>query len=444
MDKGWEKLTGEERLEERINRWMYPADTEFVSDGIQEKYVSRLKRVVDAVKLETTPDRVPTLSPANFLPGFIYGTSCRDMVYNIDKAVDVWLKFAAEFPSDLMKGPVYCGTGKAMEILGYNLYKWPGHGLGDNVSFQAVEGEWMKADEYDHLIDDPSDYWMRGYLPRIFDVMKPFTALPAFNGIVEFPNVNLLANFGLPGVKEALSRLSDAGEELIRVRDTIGNYKYRIMTEMGYPMNSGGGAKAPFDVLADTMRASRGIIMDMYRNTGNIYRAMEKIIPLQIKGAVGAVNASGNPVVFMPLHKGADGFMSDEQFKNMYWPGLKEVITGLVNEGCIPFLFAEGAYESRLEYLKELPAGKTIWQFDQTDITKVKKVVGDVVCIAGNVPTSIMVTGTPDQVDEYCKRMIDVCGDGGGYILTTGAALDEGKADTTRALLESVEKYGVY
>jgi uroporphyrinogen-III decarboxylase len=302
----------------------------------------------------------------------------------------------------------------------------------------------MKQEEYESLIDDPTDFWLRSYLPRIFGTMEPFASLAPLNGIVEIPNVSLLANFGLPGMRETLNKLADAGEELIKVREALGKYRYKIMTEMGYPMSTGAGAKAPFDILADTLRASRGMIRDMYRKRDAIERAMERLTPLQIKGAAKAVQASGNPIVFMPLHKGADRFMSDEQFEQLYWPSLKAVILGLVGEGCVPYLFAEGGYNTRLEYLKELPKGTTMWLFDQTDMAKAKKQVGDTICIAGNVPTSMMVTGSPAEVDEYCKKLIEICAPGGGYILTTGAGLDEGKADTTRALLEAVEKYGKY
>ena len=33
--------------------------------------------------------------------------------------------------------------------------------------------------------------------------------------------------------------------------------------------------------------------------------------------------------------------------------------------------------------------------FDRTDMFKAKKVLGDNACIAGNVPASLLVTGTP-------------------------------------------------
>lgn len=442
--KEWSKMTSRERQQSRFDRWLAPDNIEFASAQVRQDYTTRVQRVIDAIALEKTPDRVPMLSPAGFLPCFLYGVSCKDVMYNIDLACETWERFAREYPTDLIKAPAYCGIGKAMEILDYRLYKWPGHGLPDNVTFQAVESEWMKADEYELLMEDPSDFWLRYYLPRIFGLMEPFKDLSALNRIVEIPNVHSLAAFGQPGVREALNKLADAGEQLLAVRERLGQYRVKGISELGFATNVGGSAKAPFDVLADTMRAFRGMIMDMYRNADTIVKTIETITPLQIKAAVADVNVTGNPMVFMPLHKGADGWMSEEQFEQLYWPSLKEVILGLVEEGCVPFLFAEGSFVSRLKYLNELPKGTTMWMFDQIDMAEVKRQVGDTVCIMGNLPTGLMLTGTAAQVDERCKKLIDTCGPGGGYILTTGAALDEGNAETTGAMIEAVDKYGSY
>ena len=444
MTKEWKNMTFKERQIARFDRWRNPGGGTFASESIQADYISRVNRVIDAVTLEKTPDRVPVLSPASFLPCTIYGVPFKDAMYDMEKAVDLWLRFLKEFPTDLAKGPAYCGTGKAFELLDYKLYKWPGFNLPDNVGFQAVEQEWMKKDEYPMLIDDMTDFWLRRYMPRIFGVCEPLSALAPLNRIIEIPNVGQLANFGLPGVREAFNKLADAGEMLLKVRQDYGRFRQVSVFEMGFPSHVGGAAKAPYDVLADTLRASRGMVMDMFRNTDAILKAIERITPWQIKGAVGDADASGNPFIFIPLHKGADGWMSDEQFKTLYWPSLKTVILGLVEQGCVPLLFAEGGYSTRLSYLNELPKGTTMWMFDRTDMAEVKKVAGDNVCIAGNVPTGLMITGSAEQVDDYCHKLIDDCAPGGGFILTTGAALDEGKADTTHALVTAADKYGWY
>ena len=136
--------------------------------------------------------------------------------------------------------------------------------------------------------------------------------------------------------------------------------------------------------------------------------------------------------------------MSDRQFTKFYWPTLKKVVLGLIEEGCVPMLFAEGKYNNRLEIIKDLPSGKVMWHFDQTDMFRAKEILGDVACIAGNVPSSLLYTGTPKAVKEYCRELIEVCGKGGGFILTGGASIDKGDPDNLRVMIEAVQEYGVY
>ena len=147
----------------------------------------------------------------------------------------------------------------------------------------------------------------------------------------------------------------------------------------------------------------------------------------------------------MPLHKGADGFMSDEQFRTFYWPYLLEVIKGLNEQGFVPILFAEGAYGSRLEKLAEdLPPGKTVWIFDRTDMKRAKETVGQVACIQGNVPLSLFYAGTPRDVTEYCARLIETCMPGGGFMLDVGAVLHQAFDENVKAMIQAAHDYGVY
>jgi hypothetical protein len=73
-----------------------------------------------------------------------------------------------------------------------------------------------------------------------------------------------------------------------------------------------------------------------------------------------------------------------------------------------------------------------------------KKKIGDKLCIIGNVPTSLIMTGTPQQVKEHCRKLIEVCGKGGGYVLAAGANIDEGNPDNLRAMTAAAKEYGVY
>jgi uroporphyrinogen-III decarboxylase len=146
----------------------------------------------------------------------------------------------------------------------------------------------------------------------------------------------------------------------------------------------------------------------------------------------------------MPLHKGADGFLSDEQFRTFYWPSLRSVILGLVEGGCIPFLAAEGGYNTRLEVIRDLPPGKTVWMFDQTDMVKAKEIVGDTICMAGNISSALLKLASPQDVEEACKTLIDKAGRGGGFILTNGAFFDHAKPENIKAMINTAREYGVY
>jgi len=100
-------------------------------------------------------------------------------------------------------------------------------------------------------------------------------------------------------------------------------------------------------------------MLDMYRQPDKLLQALEAMTPLMIKMGVGAAKTNGQPIIFMPLHKSADGFLSDEQFKKFYWPTLRKVMMGLIAEGVVPNPAAEGGYNSRLEAVCDLPKGKT-------------------------------------------------------------------------------------
>jgi uroporphyrinogen-III decarboxylase len=107
----------------------------------------------------------------------------------------------------------------------------------------------------------------------------------------------------------------------------------------------------------------------------------------------------------------------------------------------VPYLFAEGAYGTRLETLAaDLPKGKTVWQFDHTDMRKAKEYLGGVACIQGNVPLPLLQLGTADEVKAYSRDLIDAVGPGGGFILDVGAVVDDAKPGNVEAMIQAAKE----
>jgi hypothetical protein len=436
-------LSPEAKQEAMFSSWLSPQGVEFASPEVERQYKERVTRVKDAVQMKKTPDRVPVFSIVNFFPAYYSGMTPYDMMYDYDKLTKAIRKFVLDFAPDANPGAFFAGSGRIFELLDVKLYAWPGHGVAPECSYQCVEGEYMMADEYEALIQDPSHFWSSIYMPRIAGAMGPLQMLQSPTNVQEGSFGPFLMPFGMPQVQAAYKTLFQAGEETLRWMGVVSAFD-KEMAAAGFPGFLGGLAKAPFDVIGDTLRGTRGVMLDMYRQPAKLQRAMEVVTPFMIRMGVSMSRMNGNPLVFMPLHKGADGFLSEEQFKTFYWPSLRQVFLGLIEEGCIPVPFVEGSYNSRLEIIADVPKGKTTWIFDATDMARAKKLLGQVACIGGNVASSLLITGTPEQVKERCRKLIDTCAPGGGYIMTNGAAIDEAKPENLKQMVDFTHEYGVY
>jgi hypothetical protein len=439
----WTQLTPAEKREYRLNQFLNPKNFQFLSEGAAKAYKVRAQRIVDVLNVKE-PDRVPISLPVGNLPLNLYGVSMHEVMYDIEKGIEACKAFNAKYSEELDYFAVpFAAPGKAFEILDYKLYAWPGHGLSmDAPGYQFVEGEYMKVEEYDDLVRDPSDYWLRTYLPRIFGSFESFRMLAPLPDIIEIPTMQLMP-LALPQVQDSLQRMIDAGKEIQR-RNQVSAKLMGFGPANGFPSTMGIINVAPFDAIGDTLRGTRGIMMDMFRQPGKLMRAIEVMTELTIHSILHAPNISKMLTVLFPLHKGADGWMSQKQFETFYWPSLKKVMDALIQEGIICMLFAEGGYNTRLETVTDFPKGSVVWWFDQTDMLKAKKILGGKFCIQGNVPSSLIVTGTPAEVKERCRKLIEDCGKGGGYILAAGCVADNPKLENLRAMVAAVKEYGVY
>jgi uroporphyrinogen-III decarboxylase len=444
VDKKITEPTREEKREARLKKWLSPPGVIFRSPEAEKHYKERVTRIMNALLMKK-PDRVPVILPSGFFPAYYVGGNLKKVMYDYDEMNRAWRKFMEDFYADMddFNGPALIFSGRALEIIDYKAYKWPGHGLADDVnSYQYVEKEWMKADEYDAIMKDPSDFSFRTIVPREVGSLEALSRFPSLSSLMSMP-VMLAYPFARPEMRAAFKSLIEAGEELEKRMKYAMDFAQEAVAA-GFPAARGGLAAAPFDVIADFLRGTQGVIMDMYRQPEKLLAMIDMLTETSIQRTIAMVNMTGGYSVNFPLHKGDDTFMSDKQFEKFYWPSLKKVIDALVNEGIMVTLFAEGKYNRRLDYIKDFPKGWVMWQFDQTDMANAKKIVGNNCCISGNVPSSIILTGTAKEVKEHCRKLIETCAPGGGYILAGGATATEARPENLRAMMEAAKEYGVY
>jgi hypothetical protein len=409
-----------------------------MDQAAERLFREREQRIMDAVQLKI-PDRVPISIPFSYFPAKFAGITTQDAYYDLPRWKEAYIKAVTFFQPDRCV-VISNQSGNVLEGLDSKTLRWPGHGVSPYHTHQFVEGEYMKANEYDLFLNDISDFLLRYFIPRSYGALEPLSKLPPLNSLLQGLPFSTLA---APEFSQMLENLSKNAREAVRWQAEVASLT-RELTELGFFCRMAPGGGVPFDTISDFLRGMRGAMLDMYRQPEKLLAACELLSRIQIERIKAAPRQTEFSTSFLALHRGAEGFMSKKQFETFYWPYLKKLVNALVEAGNTPDIFFEGDYTSRLEYLCELPKGKVIARFDRSDMKKAKEILGGHICISGNVFPSLLQTGSSEDVKQYCKWLIDVVGKDGGYIMTSASALDEVNPQNLKTMIDFTREYGKY
>lgn len=411
---------------------------------MNKKLAEKRKRIDDAIALKK-PDMVPFFLVQNYMPARTEGLTYKDAHYNVDAWVEACRNFIKRYDPDMyfMIDAPSMGTALAHDILGTVSIKWPGGALPDDIPHQFVEGEYMRQEEYDHFLDDPTDYLIRVFVPRVFGNLQGLAKLPPLRAL-SMGQMGV-SPFGMtildPEVTGALQRILEMSRPAAEFPMKVGQGHAKLL-EDGQICFSVTPAVVPFDVISDFLRGMRGAMIDMFQMPDKLIAAMDKLYPMILGSAIQGAQMTGNKQIFIALHRGADGFMSPKQFEKFYWPYLKQLLCDLIDAGLTPIPFFEGNYDQRLDYLAELPPGKIIGWFDRSDLRLLQEKLGEVMCVAAGMPISLLQTGTVESVRRQTREAIDIFG-GKGLIMAPSSVLDEAKPELLQAWVDATREFGV-
>jgi hypothetical protein len=418
---------------------------QYLEDGKTGKQLrkEREKRVTDAIQLKI-PDRVPIICSMGYFPAKYTGIPCSAAYYDYDAWYAAYKKTLQDFQPDMIYQQPFM-PGKALEILNPRQMRWPGYGVEPYQGHQAIEIDNMKADEYELYMSDPSDYMLRIFMSRTSENLEGLSLLPALSDLGAGPlGIQFLAlAFAEPKLAKAVRTLQKSGREMRRWRSKMEKFN-KMVLDMGFPEYFQGAAMPPYDVISHSMRGMSGTMYDMFRQPDKLIELCEFILKETLKRPIPPPNEYGNIRIFMTVTRGSDDFLSKKQFDTFYWPTFRKLVMTLIERGMTPCIFFEGNFTSRLEYLLDFPKGKLLARFDTTDIFRAKEILKDHTCIEGNIPSSLLQMGTVQDTKDYCKKLIDVVGKGGGYILSPRSSTDEVNPANLKAMIEFTKEYGIY
>jgi len=410
----------------------------------QEKFAERMHITNQAITHEEA-DRIPIWCQYGTTPYLLSDgiVTYRDSMYDHEKAAEAIIKFHQDFQPDAQLANMV--SGKIEDIAETAVLDWPGREGGnvpDESIYQTLEPELMMEDEYDELFGDFTGFLLHKYIPRAFPGLAGLGKVlnPAPTG---YMYAGQLANsLFSPDAVSAYEKLIEMAKANAECQAAIKKLQGTLFG-MGFPPLLTGVGLVPYDTLSNYFRHTVVTFEDLMFQEENVERAVNFFADLQIKNLqyFRFVDMPVKRVMFW-MHKGMDGFMNPEQFERFYWTPFLKVINALVDMGVTPIIYTEGPYNSRLEQMVGLPAGKCVVHFEEVDLQHAKDTVGKDSCITANFPLYLLEYGTKQQVVDEVKRQIDIGAPGGGFIWETNASIQNVKRENLEAMYDTVREYG--
>lgn len=150
------------------------------------------------------------------------------------------------------------------------------------------------------------------------------------------------------------------------------------------------------------------------------------------------------PRVFIGLSRSSPALISPRHFEEFVLPELEYMVHHLIDAGLTPLFHCDTNWTKNFPLFRRFPAKKIILELDGfSDIFQAKEILGDRMCIMGDVPAYLTAFGSKDEVMAYCRRLIQEVGKDGGFILSSGCSIPaNAKAENVKALAEAAQEWG--
>lgn len=394
---------------------------------LEQRYAERFNRFVTALR-NGKPDKVPIRPFAAEFTARYAGLTCQDVTHDYAIAFEAVRKCASDFDWDAVPvNMVYVWTGLTQAI-GLRYYATPGIEISADTAFQFLEpaedAAFMKADEYDQLIEDPTGFLLNVWLPRVSRDVTPL---------------------GEPATSRNNLSFLRGGMAMMAYFSAFPGAIDQLRTECGTASAIAGIFKSPLDIIGDKLRGYMGLTMDLLEQPEVVLEACKALMPHLLHVALTTADPDKNLPVGFWMHRAGVPFVTMEHFKQINWPTLKPIIEALWAHGHQTMFYSEGNWDAHLASFAELPDKSILYHVDRGDLAEAHRVLGKKFCISGGIPNALLSYGTPDEVRAACKEAIDTAAGDGGYIMDASAIIqNDAQVENMRAMTDFTRAYGVY
>lgn len=360
-------------------------------------YQERWERILTAVSLGR-PDRVPIVLEYAGFAARVTGTSMATFLSSragsIKTMIEAWHLVNRPFEADAINYGSF--DPYSLCFLFGSKVRVAGVDLSESDDWQVDEKELMVPEDYDRILKEGWPSWWKWFLNhRVFD------DVPCERNPLKQPGIDVRSAWA----------------------------------EQGIPVLTGGTVSPPFEILCGA-RSLNFFVFDLLERGDQLEWVMEEMVPHLAPPMIESARNSDLPVVWVGGWRAAPAMLSPEMFNRFAWPPLRRIVNEIVDAGLIALLHLDSNWTRELERFREFPRGRCILAFDGfTDISKAKEVIGDHLCIMGDVPATKLAFGEPEEVYDYCRRLVKMLGPE-GFILQSGCDIpNNARLENVRAMV---------
>jgi len=283
---------------------------------------------------------------------------------------------------------------------------YPGKGLPDDSPPQYIEDESMSIADYDDIINMGWQAWGE----KMREELSPFPL----------------------------------EKSIAWAERQINQYALEAKTweDRGIPSLVGAIVQSPLMALS-TSRSMTAFALDIHRIPDKVQAVMDAMVDDLIKNTIEVAGLTGVPGVMLVLERGGGFYFPLKVFERFEFPYMKKMIEAFAAAGLTTVMHFDQDWTINLPYLLDLPAKKCVCELDsKTDIFKAKEILKDHMCIAGDVPAGLQSYGTPQEMEDYVKTLIDVVGKDTGFILSSGCTVPpDCRYENFKVMVDTAKRY---
>ncbi len=224
----------------------------------------------------------------------------------------------------------------------------------------------------------------------------------------------------------------------------IAQYKKEAQTweERGVPVLAGAMVFSPLMMLS-TSRSMIAFALDIHRIPDKVQAVMDAMVDDLIETTIEVARLTGVPGAFLLLERGGCFYFPLKVFERFELPYMKKMTEAFAAEGMITVMHFDQDWTLNMPYLTELPRKMCVAELDgTTDIYKAKEALKGHMCIAGDVSATLSSLGTPQDMEDYCKRLINDIGKDTGFILSSGCTVPaDCKYENFKTMIDTAKGY---